>query len=62
VLFLGMSLSLWFFWIFTGKNPFHAPNRFLSLHPSVAWVVVVTLFAFWVLRNIPVYPFTLLAP
>ncbi len=62
VLFLSASLGLWFFWLITGKNPLHKANWFLRLYPAVTWVIVISLFAFWVLRNIPVYPFTWLAP
>jgi hypothetical protein len=29
---------------------------------AAAWAIAVIVLAFWVLRNIPVYPFTLLAP
>ena len=37
------------------------PRR--SLFPArYAWLFLVVFVAFWVLRNIPVYPFTLLAP
>lgn len=31
-------------------------------HPSLPKIVLVMVLAFWVLRNIPLYPFTLLAP
>ncbi len=62
VLFITGSLSMWFFYLLTGKNPFIPMNRFLRIHPSLAWIIVITLFAFWILRNIPVKPFTFLAP
>ncbi len=32
------------------------------LHPGVSWGVLVVVIAYWALRNIPSYPFTLLAP
>ena len=28
----------------------------------IGWVVIVTIVVFWIARNIPVYPFNLLAP
>lgn len=62
VLFLTACMSMWFYWIFTGKSPFHAGNRLLNMHPSITWIILILLFSFWILRNIPVYPFTLLAP
>lgn len=34
----------------------------LYLHPAVAWTVFGLITAFWIMRNIPVYPFTLLQP
>jgi hypothetical protein len=30
--------------------------------PALIWVMFWVIIAFWVLRNIPVYPFTVLAP
>ena len=30
--------------------------------PAVAWVVFVVVVCYWIARNVPVYPFTLLAP
>ena len=62
MLFLCASLGMWFFWLATGKNPFQATNRFLQYYPAVTWLVLVPLFAFWVLRNIPIFPFAWLAP
>ena len=32
------------------------------LHPGVSWGVLVVVIAYWALRNVPSYPFTLLAP
>ena len=62
VLFLAVCAGMWFYWLFTGKNAFHRVNRLLSRYPAMAWIIVVLLFSFWILRNIPMYPFTLLAP
>lgn len=30
--------------------------------PSWGWLVLVVILAYWVLRNVPLYPFSLLAP
>ena len=32
------------------------------VHPTLIWGLLATVIAFWALRNVPVYPFTLLAP
>jgi hypothetical protein len=47
--------SAWF-WLWGTE-----PKR--SLFPAkYTWVILVVFIAYWVLRNVPVYPFTLLAP
>lgn len=62
VLFILGSFYIWFFFLLTGKDPFIAVNSFFKKHSYTGWVAVIVLFTFWVLRNIPIYPFTLLAP
>ena len=32
------------------------------VHPALIWGLLVAVLSFWVLRNLPVYPFTALAP
>ena len=32
------------------------------LHPAVSWVTLVVVLLYWVLRNVPSFPFSLLAP
>jgi len=61
LLVLG-SLCLWFYFLLTGKNPFNPVNRFLAKHPNYCLITAIVIILFWVLRNIPVYPFTVLAP
>ncbi len=34
----------------------------LSMWPRAGWIVAAVLMAHWVLRNVAIYPFTLLAP
>jgi len=45
-------------------NTFTAVRVQQRLFHSVAfiWVIAVTVFVFWILRNLPMYPFNLLAP
>lgn len=33
-----------------------------AISPPVAWGILATIVAFWALRNVPLYPFTTLAP
>lgn len=63
VVFICFSFYLWFYFLISGKNPFNKNSFFLgSKHQFLQWIVVITIITFWILRNIPVYPFTLLAP
>lgn len=55
-------LVLWFYFLLTGKNPFNPVNRFLGKHPNYCISIAVIIILFWILRNIPVFPFTVLAP
>ena len=32
------------------------------VHPALIWGMLAAVIAFWVLRNVPIYPFTVLAP
>lgn len=43
--------------LFTGRS---LPR--LHLHPALVWAIFYLILAYWVLRNIPLYPFTLLQP
>lgn len=61
LLMLG-SLYMWFYFLLTGKNSFIPVNRFLSKHPYYCLITAIIIILFWVLRNIPVFPFTVLAP
>jgi uncharacterized protein DUF2752 len=38
------------------------PLRTFFVRPVVIWALLGTILFYWVLRNIPVYPFSLLAP
>jgi hypothetical protein len=38
------------------------PRRRVFLPPWLIWVIFIAFTAFWILRNIPVYPFILLRP
>ena len=33
-----------------------------AISPTVAWGILVAIIAFWALRNVPLYPFAILAP
>lgn len=62
VIFILTSFYIWFYFLITGKNPFIPFNKFFKKHSYVGYIAVIILFAFWILRNIPVYPFIMLAP
>lgn len=39
------------------------PNSFrLNVGPKISYTIAFVVIAFWILRNIPYWPFTLLAP
>lgn len=38
------------------------PLRAFFIRPVLIWSLLVVILAYWILRNIPVYPFSLLAP
>jgi len=61
LLILG-SLCLWFYFLLTGKNSFNPVNRFLAKHPCYCIITAAAVILFWILRNIPIFPFTVLAP
>jgi len=61
-----MVVSLPFILYASGKGAYRnltgstAPRRLLPAW--VIWAIFVVIMAYWILRNLPVYPFTLLAP
>lgn len=61
-MFIAVVLYIWFYYLSKGKNPFPPINRFLERCPSAGWIFAAVLFVFWIARNIPLFPFTLLAP
>ena len=38
------------------------PPRTFFVRPAIIWALLGVVLAYWLLRNIPAYPFTLLAP
>lgn len=42
--------------------PALANNQRTDRRPTASWALLALLMIFWVIRNIPTYPFTLLAP
>ncbi|NLX76340.1 MAG: DUF2752 domain-containing protein [Clostridiaceae bacterium] len=62
VIFISVVLYIWVFLLVTGKNPFTRFDELFKNRSSILYIVIVLFFAFWILRNIPIYPFTLLAP
>lgn len=60
VLFLPVFFYRFFLYGFRSfYNKEHLP---LSLSSYSIWIILGIIFLFWILRNIPLYPFTILAP
>jgi len=55
----GIGTSLWNQFFPRYEVNFRLPSALLAVWP---WVLMITLLAFGILRNIPAYPFDLLAP
>jgi len=41
---------------------FPQKTKNLLYHPKTAWFILILVLSFWILRNIPVFPFNILAP
>jgi hypothetical protein len=55
----------WFFWQLLRKTilPYRSTSTgFHVLHLNEGWVMFTMIIFYWLFRNIPLYPFTLLAP
>lgn len=60
--FLGI-LVLGYHGIITGLNAYFKKNIYNYIyHPKTPIIILVIIIIYWVLRNIPYYPFTILAP
>jgi hypothetical protein len=57
-LFTLLAYSLFYVWTRMTKKPFSG----FFLKPLWIWLLLAVILLFWILRNIPVYPFTVLAP
>ncbi|MCX6151092.1 MAG: DUF2752 domain-containing protein [Ignavibacteriales bacterium] len=55
--FLAYSLALFFIREITKK-----PSKGKYIKPVYLWSLLISILVFWILRNIPVYPFNILAP
>ena len=63
VLFLGGLLILGYHLTVTCLNVFFRKKMYNYLyHPYTPKIILVVIIIFWILRNIPSYPFNLLAP
>ena len=56
--FLGVYIAARLIdWVLTGEN--HVDEK---INPKILYAVLILVMAFGIVRNIPVYPFTLLVP
>lgn len=63
VLYLVSLLILGYHLIVTGINTIFKKQYYNYIyHPKTPLVILVLIIIFWILRNIPYYPFNLLAP
>ena len=62
-LYLIGLLIIGYHLIITGINLFFKKNIYNYIyHPKTPMIILVFIIIFWILRNIPFYPFNLLAP
>ncbi|RRO19704.1 DUF2752 domain-containing protein [Flavobacteriaceae bacterium 14752] len=61
---IGLGLLVMFYKIFLWIRSYSYPQKTNNLlyHPKTAWVILVLVLGFWILRNIPFSPFNILAP
>ena len=63
VLFLAGLLIFGYHLIITGLNALLQKKMYNYLyHPYTPRIIIVVIIVFWILRNIPSYPFNILAP
>lgn len=63
VLFLFGIFVLLYHFIILGMNTFFSKNYSnLLYHKTTPIIILIIVVAYWILRNIPVYPFNLLVP
>lgn len=58
-------LGLFLFWLFyrlVRDEWSSSPPRSIDISHRAGWAICWSIAAFWILRNVPVWPFTLLAP
>jgi hypothetical protein len=59
---LGIMVLLYKLFIILRTKFFNYNQNNVLLSPKTPWVILTLIIVFWILRNIPLYPFTLLAP
>jgi hypothetical protein len=59
---LGILVLLYKAFLLLRARFYPQKNINLLYHPKVPWLILIIILSFWVLRNLPFYPFTCLAP
>ncbi len=61
---IGLGLLVMFYKIFLWIRTYFYPQKTKNLlyNPKTAWFILILVIGFWVLRNIPIFPFNILAP
>lgn len=63
ILFLVCLLIVAYHVSVVGLNTYFNKNIYNYMyHPKIGWFLLAFILIFWILRNIPIYPFNLLAP
>jgi hypothetical protein len=63
LLYLFGLLLLFYHLLITSINYFFNKKIYNYLYyPKTPWIILIIILVFWILRNLPYYPFTLLAP
>ncbi len=59
---LGILILIYHLIISILNSFFHKNSYNYIYHPKTPWILLIIILIFWILRNLPFYPFNLLAP
>jgi len=59
---LGLLILIYHIVVNSLNSFFHKKIYNYIYHPKTPWILLIIIFVFWILRNLPFYPFNLLAP
>jgi len=59
---LGLLILIYHLMVSLLNTVFHKNLYNYIYHPKTPWILLIIILVFWVFRNLPYYPFNLLAP